>query len=311
MNITVTETAAERRAARLGMWLVLSNMAAAVLLAGLLALWISDSRRAAIARAQDKAGDVARMLAGGIQGDIARIDLGLQSLVTAYARAPERGFAPDGPLGIALADLRAAMPEADALLATDAQGAVRLGRGADTQPLPLQLGDRDFFLAARASTGTAPVLSEPWIRHASGKWVLSVARALRTPDGTFAGVVHADLSSERFARRFADIDMGQDGVISLRTGAMALVARVTSQGIATDGLGRTSVSSQVKAALAANPLFGTFQGRAVSDGVERAGAYQRVDGHALYVLVGSGTEEYPSQLAWPQGASQSASMSTP
>lgn len=306
MNITVTENAAERRAARLGLWLVLSNMVAAVLLAGLLALWISDSRRAAIARVQDKAGDVARVLAGGIQGDIARIDLGLQSLVTAYARAPDRGFAPDGPLGIALADLRAAMPEADALLATDAQGAVRLGRAADTLPPSLQLGDRDFFVAARAATGTAPVLSEPWLGHVSGKWVISVARALRTPDGAFAGVVHADLSSERFARRFADIDVGQDGVISLRTGAMALVARVTQKGIVTEGLGSTRVSPQVKAALAANPLSGTYQGRAVTDGVERAGAYQRVEGHALYVLVGSGTEEYPSQLPWPQSASTSS-----
>jgi hypothetical protein len=309
LNVTVTETIAERRAARLGLWLVLSNMAAAVLLAGLLALWISDSRRAAIARAQDKAGDVARMLAGGIQGDIARIDLGLQSLVTAYARAPERGFAPDSPLGIALADLRAVMPEADALLATDAQGAVRLGRAADTPPL--RLGERDFFVAARTAPGTSPVLSEPWRLQASGKWMLSVARALRNSDGTFAGVVHADLSSELFARRFADVSIGQEGVISLRTGAMALVARVTPQGIVTEGLGRTSISPQIRAALAANPLSGTFQGRAVTDGVERAGAYQRVDGHALYVLVGSGTEEYPSQLTWPQSASRGASMSTP
>ena len=80
-------------------------------------------------------------------------------------------------------------------------------------------------------------MSQPWVGRVSGKWVISVARALRTPDGKFAGVVHANLSSERFARRFATVDVGQDGAIALRTGKLALVARVTQHGPATDGLG--------------------------------------------------------------------------
>jgi hypothetical protein len=310
LNDTVTENAAERRAARLGLWLVLSNMVAAVLLAGLLALWIGDSRRVAVARAQDNVTHVARMLAGNIHGEIARVDLGLQSLVTAHARAAARGFAPDGPLAVALADMRKAMPETDALLATDAGGTVRLGQAPGAPPV--QLGDRDFFIAARGADGAAPVLSEPWIGRVSGKWVLSVARALRTADGRFAGVVHANLSSARFASRFAtNIDLGQEGAIALRTGKLALVARLTPQGVATEGLGSSNVSPQLKAALAANPLSGAYLARTALDGVERASAYQRVEGYDLYVLVGSGTDEFPSQLTWPQSASQNASMSTP
>jgi hypothetical protein len=308
LNITVTDNAAQRRAARLGLWLVLSNMVAAVLLAGLLALWIGDSRRAAVARAQDNATHVARTLAGNIHGDIARVDLGLQSLVTAHARAAARGFAPDGPLGVALADLRQAMPETDAL-ATDANGTVRLGQ-ADGAP-PVQLGDRDFFIAARSSALAAPVLSEPWVGRVSRKWVISVARALHTPDGTFAGIVHANLSSERFASRFANIDLGQEGAIALRTGKLALVARVTPQGVATEGLGSSNVSPQLKAALAANPQSGAYLARTAFDGIERASAYQRVEDYDLYVLVGSGTDEFPSQLTWPQSASSSAVTTTP
>lgn len=299
-STTIVANPAERKAVRLGLWLVVTNMVAAVLLTGLLALWLSDSRRAAIARTQEQAGHVARLLAGSVQGDIARVDLGLQSLVRAYAHAPQRGFAPDGPLGVALADLRAAMPETDALVATDADGTVRLGQAAGAPPV--RLSDRDFFTAARDAAGSAPVLSEPWFGRVSRKWVISVARALRTPDGRFAGVVHANLSSERFARRLAEVEMGADGVISLRTANLALVARVTPQGVVSDGLGSTSASARLKSALAANPVSGTYQGRAASDGVERAGAYQRVEGYPLVVLVGSGTDEYPSRLSWPQGA---------
>ena len=309
MNIAVTDNAAERRAERLGLWLVLSNMVVAVLLAGLLALWIGDNRRAAVVRAQDNVTHVARTLAGSIHGDIARVDLGLQSLVTAHALAAERGFAADGPLGVALADMRSAMPETDALLATDAEGTVRLGQPAGAPPV--QLDDRDFFIAARGSAQKTLVLSQPWVGRVSRKWVISVARALRTADGRFAGVVHANLSSERFASRFANIDLGQEGAIALRTGKLALVARVTPQGVATEGLGSSNVSPQLTAALAANPQSGVFLARAALDGIERASAYQRVEGYDLYVLVGSGTEEFPSRLTWPQSTSQSASMPTP
>jgi hypothetical protein len=123
--------------------------------------------------------------------------------------------------------------------------------------------------------------------------------------------VHANLSSERFARRFATVDVGQDGAIALRTGKLALVARVTQHGPATEGLGSTNVSPRSMVALAANPVSGTFLARAALDGIERAVAYQRVEGHDLIVIVGSTTEEFPSRLTWPPSAAPSASMTQP
>lgn len=292
-----------RPARNLGLWLVVSNMVAAVLLSGLLALWIADGRQAARERAQDNARHVASVLAQGVQGDIARVDLGLQSLVAAYARNPGRGFDPNGPVGMALTDLRAAMTEADALLVSDAQGKVQLGKPDDMPPV--RLNDRDFFIAARDAVGTtaAPVLSEPWVGRVSRKWVISVARSLRTADGGFAGVVHVNLSSERFSRQFANVDLGQEGVIALRTERMVLVARITPEGPATEGLGTANASAALRAAVAANPKSGVFLARSMRDGVERAAAYQRVGSYPLYVIVGTGTDEYSSGLKLPQGAS--------
>ena len=293
----------DRRVQRLSLWLVLSNMAAAVLLTGLLALWIGDSRHAALERAQDNVRNVSSVVAQAVQGDIARVDLALQSLVAAYARAPGSGFAADGPTGIALANLRAALTEADALLISDAQGVVQLGKPADMPPV--LLNDRDFFIAVRDAppSTTAPVLSQPWVGRVSRKWVISVARALRNADGSFAGVVHANLSSERFARQFATIDLGQEGAIALRTEQLALVARITPQGAATEGLGTSKVSAALKAALAANPKSGVYLVRRPDDGAERASAYQQVEGYPLYVIVGTGTDEFSSGLKLPAGAS--------
>lgn len=292
----------DRRVQRLSLWLVLSNMAAAVLLTVLLALWVGDSRRDALERAQDNVRHVSGVVAQAVHGDIARVDLALQSLVAAFARTPGSSFAADGPTGIALANLRAALTEADALLISDAQGVVQLGQPADMPPV--QLSDRDFFIAARdAPPNAAPVLSQPWVGRVSRKWVISVARALRHADGRFAGVVHANLSSERFARQFASVDLGQEGAIALRTEQLALVARITPQGAVTEGLGTSKVSAALRAALAANPKSGVYLVRRPDDGEERASAYQRVEGYPLYVIVGTGTDEFSSGLKLPQAAS--------
>jgi len=282
--------------------LVIAGMVAAALLSGLLTLWIGDSRQAALDRAQDNVRNVASAVAQGVHSDFARVDLALQSLVAAYARGPGRGFEPDGPISNELANLRAVLTEADALLISDAQGRVRLGQPADMPPV--QVGDRDFFVAARDTAATAaPVLSQPWLGRVSRKWVISVARALRNPDGSFAGVVHANLSSERFSRQFAKVDLGQEGSIALRTDTLALVARITPEGPVTDGLGSAEVSARLKGALAANPSAGVYMVRRKADGAERAAAYQRVEGYPLYVIVGTGTDEYSSGLKLPQGAS--------
>lgn len=284
------------------MWLVVSNMVGAVLLSALLALWIADNRQAAQERAKANARHVAAALAQGVQSDVARVDLALRSLVAAYARNPQHGFEPRGPVGMALSDLRAALTEADALLISDAQGRVQLGQPADLPPV--QMSDRDFFIAAREAAGgaPAPVLSEPWVGTVSRKWVITVARALRGADGAFAGVVHANLSSERFARQFAKVDLGQEGVIALRTDSLALVARMTPEGPATEGLGTRSASAALKAALQANPKAGVFVARSMRDGTERAAAYQRVEGYPLIVIAGTGTDEYSSGLKLPASA---------
>lgn len=292
----------DRRVERLSLWLVVTNMAAAILLSGLLALWLGDSRRAALERAQDNVLNVSRVVAQLVQGDIERVDLALQSLVAAYARAPGGGLSAGGPVGIALADLRAALTEADALLISDAHGVVQMGKPGDMPPTPAN--ERPFVIAVRdAPTAAAPVLSQPWLGRDSGRWVISVARALRTADGSFAGVVHANLSSERFSRQFAKIDLGQEGAIGLRTDSLALVARITPQGAVSDGLGSRKVSASLTAALAANPQAGVFLVRRPDDGAERAAAYQRVAAYPLYVIVGTGTDEFSSGLTLPQAAS--------
>jgi hypothetical protein len=273
------------------MWLFVGNVVLALALTFLAVKWHSETREVEQSRAREAVASVARALAQGVNGDMARVDGVLKSAVAAFERAPGRALAEGSPLAIALPDLRAGLLDADVLLISDADGNVRLGlpNGAP----PANQADRDFFVAARdADPAALPVVSRPWLDRVSGKWGVSIARPLRTPDGRFVGTVHATLGSEYFARRLATVPLGQDGIVALRTTDMSLIARITTGGLSNEGLGNADVSAALKAAVAARPLGGDLVTRSPRDGIQRAVAYQRVPGFPLYVVVGQGTGDW-------------------
>lgn len=284
-----TQPPPSRFAARnMAEWLAVGNVILALVLAFLVVKWRGESAAIDQLRARAAVTSVARALAQGVNGDLVRVDGVLKSAVAAFERAPHRGLAEDSPLAIELPDLRAGLLDADVLLVSDADGNVRLGLPKGASPAPQ--GDRDFFIEARsAAPTTLPVVSKPWLGRISGKWGITLARPLRTPDGTFVGTVHATLGSEHFARRLASVPLGQDGIVVLRTADMALIARITTEGVSNEGLGSTEISAALKAAVAAQPMGGDLVSRSPRDGVERALAYERVPGFPLYVIVGQGT----------------------
>lgn len=276
------------------MWLIAGNVVLVLALTFLAVKWHGEAREVEELRAREAVAGVARALAQAVNGDMARVDTVLKSAVAAFERAPGRGpsaFSEGSPLAIALPDLRAGLQDADVLLITDADGNVRLGLPGGT-PSANQ-ADRDFFIAARdADLAALPVVSKPWLGRVSGRWGVSIARPLRTPDGKFVGTVHATLGSEYFARRLATVPLGQDGIVALRTADMSLIARITTGGLSNEGLGSAKVSAALKAAVAARPLGGDLVSRSPRDGVQRAVAYQRVPGFPLYVVVGQGTGDW-------------------
>jgi hypothetical protein len=277
------------------MWLIVGNVVLVLALTFLAVKWHGEARETEELRAREAVAGVARALAQGVNGDMARVDTVLKSAVAAFERAPGHSapsaLSEGSPLALALPDLRAGLQDADVLLISDADGNVRLGLPSGA-PSANQ-ADRDFFIAARdANPAALPVVSKPWLGRVSGKWGVSIARPLRTPEGKFVGTVHATLGSEYFARRLATVPLGQDGIVALRTADMSLIARITTGGLSNEGLGSANVSNALKAAVAARPAGGDLVSRSPRDGVQRAVAYQRVPGFPLYVVVGQGTGDW-------------------
>ena len=276
-------------------WLALGNVVLTAVLAVLVVQWRGENVEAEQARARDAVTAPAHALAQSVGDDLVRIDGVLKAAIAAFEREPVAGISERGELAQVLQDLRAGLAEADVLVVCDAAGDVRLGRPAGAAAV--NLGARDFFLAAKAAAPESlPVVSKPWIDPVSGKWGISIARPLRAPDGAFVGTVHADLGSAYLARRLAGMPLGPDGVVALRTLELALVARMTTEGVSNDGLGSTAGSGALKKAVTDQPAGGHFESRSPRDGVVRAIAYRRVPNFPLYVIVGQGTQDAPADV---------------
>jgi hypothetical protein len=274
-------------------WLALGNVVLALVLTVFVIQWRGESAEEEQVRAREAVTGAARTLAHDVNDDLVRVDGVLKSAVAAFERDPEG-------LASVLADLRAGLADADALLVCDVDGNVRLGLPPGAAPP--NMADRDFFVAARTAEGAAlPVVSKPWIGKVSGQWGISIARPLRTRDGAFAGTVHATLGSAYLARRLAGVPLGPDGIVALRTADLALIARSTVDGVSNEGLGTATTSAGLKAAVASQPAGGHVVSRSPRDGVVRGVAYQRVAGFPLYVILGQGTGDAFAEVADVRG----------
>ncbi len=288
---SLPELSASDKAAALRLWLVSANLVIVALLSVLVAVSVLANRSIYVERAKEHTSNIAATLSEGFRADIDRIDLALRTVASAHLRTSSRTPFDSEPMRAIMADMQSALPEIGGLRITDSSGNVRLGTGLEPAQ-HMSVGDRSYFAQARTSDSARPVVSEPVLGRISKTWVVVVARPLRNPDGSFAGIVYANLSSDYFAAKFARVDVGSAGAISLRSEAMSLIARRSQQGIATTGIGDATVSDQLRAAIATNPRRGTYVAETALDQVERANTYERVGDHPLYVIVGLGTSEF-------------------
>ena len=121
---------------------------------------------------------------------------------------------------------------------------------------------------------------------------MTLARRLNRPDGSFAGVVFAGVSSAHFRNLFAAIDLGVHGAISLRTTNLRLVARHPDPAGADSAIGSNRVSAQLQEALRVNPAAGAYVALTALDGIERVNAYRQVKSYPFTIIVGIPTDTW-------------------
>lgn len=272
-------------------WLAACAVLAMLLVVAMAALALRTSRDVLRQRGFDAVQNTARSLAQAIDADLGRIALSLHAFAQARGHAQVQGRGDAQSIETLLADQQTLLADIDAVRLTDAEGNVLLGRDVAASP-GTNVADRDYFALARDGRPGTVVVSEPVFARISRQWVVVVSRRLEDPDGRFAGVVYATLTSAHFDRLIAPPHIGPQGAISVRSAGLRLIARRTGNEEPPSGIGNTQVSPQLRDAIAASPGDGTYVARTVLDNVERFNAYQRVGTQPLYVLVGLATDDY-------------------
>ncbi len=183
---------------------------------------------------------------------------------------------------------RAHFPEVVGFRVADRSGRVLFASERDE--VQLDVSDRSYFKALAQSQGQRLYFSEVLTGRLTARQVVAVAVPLRSPAGEFLGVVTAAIDLAHFAALFEAVDLGPNGVITLRRSDDARLV-----------LRRPAKPDAVNLPLHNNPMHlriemgersGTIRYEAALDKTERIYAYQRIGEYPFYVAAGIASEDY-------------------
>ena len=167
------------------------------------------------------------------------------------------------------------------------------------RPIPVgaNSSDRAYFIHHRSDPSREPFIGPPIRSRSNNEWVITVSRRFNDADGAFAGVVAVTLGVENFLRLFGQIDVGQEGAISLTDADGTLLVRYPFR---EQDMGRNFSQSPIFAKYLVEQSMGTASLTSTLDGVDRLYAFRRSDSLGLVTTVALGKHE--ALTAWRQEA---------
>ena len=268
--------------------LLAEAMAVMLLLLGLL-LWLSYQDQ--VRNAKSNTLNVASIFEERFDATLRRTDADLLALIS---EIPLQALDPSGVRAYGrevMAALDRRMSNREDFLGFrvhDAKGDL-LYHSASLRLAALNISDRDYFRQARDNPSQGVVISDALTGRGTRMPVLSMTRALRGVGGEFLGVVYGVIDLGYYRRQFQAIDLGRDGVISLRRDTHAPVLRVPE--LAGDMLKPPRSDHPLVRSQASGERAISFEDEAEPDSVPRIVSAVHLGDYPLYVTVGRGRDE--------------------
>src|SRR5581483_5793949 len=265
-----------RRAVPCAFWTVSALVAIAAW--SLIALALREVQRNAVADAAAVARNLARGLAQYEESSVQAIDLALLYLRDDWLRDPG-SFA--GAVARHEAHLR--RERIIQVAVVDRDGWLVFSRL--PQSGALNFADRDYFQAQKASGADALIISTPVLGRVTRQWAIQFSRPIHDRRKAFAGLLVVAVPVPALERVYGDIELGQDGVVTLVRSDGAIIAR-------TGDPGRVAGASfaDFPGLAPGSPLAGDFRGTGRVDGVERFFSYRRLEHYPLTLYVGQSVD---------------------
>lgn len=242
-------------------------------------------------QARISATNLSQVLGNHVTSVIEKIDLSLSTIaLAALQHRNEKGEIDSGQLNRLLAQQQPLLPCATIMLASDSAGVYKFGPTEITSR-NIDVSDREYFQQLRDNSQSSLAMGGPYRNRINNELGVIFARRLSYPDGTFAGVVAAFVDRPRLEEMLSSLDLGIDGVASLRTANLTLMARNPKLESLGD-FSNKSASAEFFESVKAEPGEGTFYDTNPADGIHRRLAYRKLDDFPLYVAVGLSTQDY-------------------
>jgi PAS domain S-box-containing protein len=286
---------------RLAAIFLLVNLFVAIL-AG---FWLQHSKEQDQEAAAIATRNMAHLLEQHLVDVVDKIDMGLSSAVAEVKRQNASGGINPQELNAYLAQMQAHLPDVTSLRIADAQGAVKYGNGV-TAGTRVNVADREYFVAQRDNPQAGLVVAKPVMSRIDKKWVVIMSRGIRLPDGSFGGVVYANISLEQLAKTFALIDVGNKGVVALRDSEFGLVVRHPEPQDIDTSIGNKAASATFLEMTRAGKTSGTYTAYTPIDGIERMISFRKPDSLPYFIIVGLASEDFLVQ--WKEEVARVSAM---
>ncbi len=275
---------------RLGVAVVALNLFVA-LMAG---VSIQQARHHYQERAEVTTQNLAQVLENDIAGDFHNIDIALFAVLDEYQRQLATGRVDESALNNHIERVRGRLPDIDALRIADAQGVLIYGSGVD-KTAHTSLADRPHFQLLRADPKAGLVFSQPQISRVNKKWVVVLARRVDLPNGEFGGMVFAAISLDHLTQMFASLNVGENGIVTLRGADMGIVIRHPEPQGGHSVVGQKSAPQTLRDMIGAGKREGSYLSLSPIDGMERTFTFRKVADYPYYIIVGLSSNDYLSE----------------
>ncbi len=247
---------------------------------------------------------LSQMLALDIGREFEKIDVTLHAAADEFAREAASGGINRSVVNAFLHDLQESVPEIISLRATDSTGSGVYGQAVARNSKAGNSSRKSFPMHTNRSAGLE--VGKPEFSGTSKRWIVPFSRAIRLRDGSFGGMVYANVALDQLSNVFPTIDVGKRGSVSLRDAEMTIFARYPIPQDVDKFFGKKLDVPEFHALIQSGQEFGAYISDHTVDHVERKFAVHRLPNYPLYAVIGRATDEYLAP--WKNQAVMAASL---
>ncbi len=272
---------------RLAAFVILLN----VLICGLAAWVLHQSRLNYQKEAEKETQNVSRVMAQSLADTIKKIEMTLLAVDEEFIRQRATGRLDDSAMNAFLTRHHARFPEMGSIWVINASGNPTHG----TRKIlanGFNVADRDYFKHLRSQTDIGTYTSKPYVGRTTGEWTLGFARRISIPDGNFGGVVLGTIEVSRIEAQFSAVNLGKGGVIAIRDSDFGLVARHPRPDKLQSMANRKAPPLLSDEFIRNKGEHGMFFEKSPVDDIVRVASVRKIGSYPLYLVVGLAENDY-------------------